>query len=69
MSNTIYDIIFLLISIYIMLKAIGYGLYEIKEKMNKSGGITVIAFSIIVVIFANTIMFINYIATGDGPFW
>lgn len=59
MSNTIYDIIFLLISIYIMLKAIGYGLYEIKEKMNKSGGITVIAFSIIVVIFANTIMFIN----------
>ena len=59
MSSIIYDIIFLLISLYILLKTIGYGLYEIKEKMNKSGGITVIAFSIIVVIFANTIMFMN----------
>ena len=59
MNSIFYDIIFLLISLYILLKAIGYGLYEIKEKTNKSGGITVITFSILVVIFANIVMIIN----------
>ncbi len=57
MTHTIFDIIFLLISLYILLKTIGYGLYELKEKQNKSGGITVIVFSILVVIFFNTMMF------------
>lgn len=57
MTNFLYDILFLIISIYILLKAIGYGIYEIKEKENKTGGITVITFSIFVVIFSNIMMF------------
>ncbi len=57
MTHTIFDIIFLLISLYILLKTIGYGLYELKEKQNKSGGVTVIVFSILVVIFSNVMMF------------
>lgn len=58
MSNIIYDIIFLIISLYILVRAIAYGLYEIKQKENKTGGITVIVFSVLVVIFANCMMFI-----------
>lgn len=59
MANIIYYIVFLLVSIYTLLKTIGYAVYEIKELNNKIGGTTVIIFSIIVVIFANVIMLLN----------
>ncbi|MGN1297778.1 MAG: hypothetical protein ACI4VH_05065 [Clostridia bacterium] len=59
MMNIIYNLIFLLISVFILLKAVGYAIYEIKELNNKVGGITIISFSILVVIFANIIMWIN----------
>lgn len=59
MANILYDIIFLLVSLYALLKAIGYAVYEIKELNNKVGGTTIIVFSIIVVIFANIVMIIN----------
>lgn len=59
MTNIIYDLIFLLISIFILLKAIGYAIYEIKELNNKVGGITIISFSILVIIFANIMMWIH----------
>lgn len=56
MINAIYNIFFFLISIYILLKAIGYSIYEISENKNKSGGIIVIAFSMLVTIFSNIMM-------------
>ena len=59
MTNIIYDLIFLLISIFILLKAIGYAIYEIKELNNNVGGITIISFSILVIIFANIMMWIH----------
>lgn len=59
MKNIIYDLTFLLISIFILLKAIGYAIYEIKELNNKVGGITIISFSILVIIFANIMMWIH----------
>ena len=59
MTNIIYDLIFLLISIFILLKAIGYAIYEIKELNNKVGGITIISFSILVILFANIMMWIH----------
>lgn len=59
MTNIIYDLIFLLISIFILLKAIGCAIYEIKELNNKVGGITIISFSILVIIFANIMMWIH----------
>ncbi|MCI8273956.1 MAG: hypothetical protein HFJ55_07845 [Clostridia bacterium] len=58
MINIIFYTVFLFITAYILLKSIGYGLYEIKENKNKIGGICVISFSILVVIFANIMLWI-----------
>lgn len=59
MNSTIYDIILAITSLYILIKKISYGIYEIKEKENKTGGITVIVFSCLVVIFANIALLLN----------
>lgn len=56
LSSFAYHILFLIISLYILLKAIGYALYEINTVKNKLGGITVITFSIGVVIFSNLVI-------------
>ncbi|MCI8444727.1 MAG: hypothetical protein HFJ37_06270 [Clostridia bacterium] len=37
MIGLIYDLIFLLITIYVLLKVIGYAIYEIKTLHNKIG--------------------------------
>lgn len=55
-SSIIYKIIFLIISVFILFKTMGYGIYEINEKENKTGGIAVIVFSFTVVIFANLVL-------------
>lgn len=59
MPTLVYHIIFLIISIYILLKAIGYGLYEINTIKNKTGGIAVITFSVFVIIFSNIVVWLN----------
>lgn len=59
MNHIIYFIVFLIITIYILLKAIGYAIYEIKECNNRIGGIVVISFSTLVVIFVNIMMLIR----------
>lgn len=59
MSSIVYHFLFLIISFYILLKTIGYGLYEINTVKNKSGGIVVIIFSILVVIFSNIFVWIS----------
>lgn len=59
MFNNVYHFIFLLITFYCLIKAIFYGIYEIENKNNKSGGITVIVFSTLVVVFSNIIMFLH----------
>ena len=59
MNSIIYFIVFLIITLYILLKTIGYAIYEIKEQNNKTGGIVIISFSILVVIFVNIMMFIR----------
>ena len=59
MPTFVYHLFFLIISIYILLKVIGYSLYEINTLKNKSGGIVVITFSIIVVIFSNVMVWLN----------
>ncbi|MBQ3415734.1 MAG: hypothetical protein IJH39_10465 [Clostridia bacterium] len=53
MINFVSDIIFLLVTSFICLKAIGYGIYEIKEKSNKFGGTFIALFSLFSTIFAN----------------
>ena len=59
MFNFIYDIIFALASLYILAKAITYGIYEINTENNKSGGISVIAFSVLVTLFVDVIIWIK----------
>lgn len=59
MSTLFYHLLFLFISLYSLLKVIGYAIYEIKEENNKIGGIVIISFSSIVVLFANIVLFLN----------
>lgn len=59
MTSIIYNLIFLFCTIYILLKVLGYAIYEIRTLKNKSGGITIICFSIIVVIFSNVMLFVH----------
>ena len=56
LQKFIYDLLFILISLYVLIKTIYYGLYEIKENDNKTGGIVVISFSFIVFIFFNIVI-------------
>ncbi len=58
LSSNIYHILFLLISLYILLKTIGYALYEINTLNNKTGGIVIITFSILVVIYSNIVVWL-----------
>ncbi len=59
MQAFIYDLLFIVASILILFKAIGYGIYEIKEMKNKSGGISIISLSILITIFFNFVIFIK----------
>lgn len=55
--NFLYHFIFIAITIFILIKTIFYGIYEINTENNKSGGIAIICFSVLVVVFANIIIF------------
>ncbi len=55
--NFLYHFIFIAVTIFILIKTIFYGIYEINTENNKSGGIAVICFSILGVVFANIIVF------------
>lgn len=59
MTNLIYNLLFIITSIFILLKTIGYGIYEIKEMKNKYGGITIISISILITIFFNLVIFLK----------
>ena len=59
MESIVFHIFFLIISLYILFKAIGFGVYEFNVQKNKSGGVIVISFSTFVVIFTNIMVWIN----------
>ena len=46
MFDSLQFILFVVVIIFIFLKVVAYGLYEIKQENNKFGGITVIVFSL-----------------------
>lgn len=56
MLNIFYYIIFLCFTIYAFIHALSYGLYEIKQEKNKIGGISIICFSALSIIFVNFII-------------
>lgn len=58
--NFLFYIVFIFTTVFILVKTISYALYEINTENNKYGGIAVIFFSILVVVFANIVVFIRY---------
>jgi len=59
MQTIIYDFLFIITSIFILFKVIGYGIYEIRKIKNKVGGLTVIVFSLTVVILFITMIILK----------
>lgn len=57
--NFIYHFTFIVVTIFILIKTISYGLYEIKDQNNKFGGIAVICFSILVIVFTNILVYLR----------
>ncbi len=51
-------IVILFLSIWIFIKTVSYGLFEIKQNKNKFGGVMVIILALISSIFPNTVMWI-----------
>ena len=54
-----YHITFLLLSLYVLVKSISYGIYEITEEKNKFGGHLVIWVTLFIVIFDNVVVWQN----------
>ena len=59
MVNIFYHFLFLIFSVFVLLKSVFYALYEIKTQSNKSGGVAVIVFTVVVLIFANIVVFLK----------
>ena len=56
MIDFIFHFLFIFFTIFILLKSIFYAFYEINTEKNKTGGIAIIALSIIATIFSNIII-------------
>ena len=52
MFDSLQFILFIIVIIFVFLKVVSYGLYEIKQENNRFGGITVIVFSLVVSILS-----------------
>lgn len=52
-------IIVSILSIWIFVRTLSYGIYEIKQNSNMLGGITTIVIAVSSLIFPNLIMYIN----------
>ena len=59
MHTLFINIIFLIITLSILGNTISYGIYEYKQEKNHFGGIFVIVFSIISILFSNIIIWIK----------
>ena len=55
----IYNIIFLITTVFIFFRSIAYGIYEFKNENNKFGAVFFILFAFFAVLFSNIMMWIN----------
>lgn len=55
----IYRFLYIVFSIYFLIKSIFYTMYEIYSENNKSGGIAFIVFSVFALIFSSVVIFIR----------
>lgn len=47
-----------IVTVYILINSISYGIYEIREQKNKVGGITSVMLGIFQCVFTNSMLFI-----------
>lgn len=59
MINYFFYFLFFIFSIFVLLKSVFYALYEIKTQDNKSGGVAIIVFTVIVLVIANVVVFLK----------
>ena len=59
MNTFFINIIFLIITFFILGNTISYGIYEFKTEKNYVGGMCVIAFSVFSVVFSNIVVWIR----------
>ena len=59
MLSFFYHVVFLIFTIYVLIRSVAYGLYETNEQENKFGGRLVILFTIFSVVFSNIIVWKN----------
>ena len=59
MTDLIYRIVFMLITVLIIFNSISYAIYEIKHENNKYGGICVIVLTVFSSIFSNIMVWIR----------
>lgn len=59
MINYFFNFLFIIFSIFVLLKSVFYALYEIKSQDNKSGGVAIIVFTVIVLVIANVVVFLK----------
>lgn len=59
MINYFFNFLFFIFSILVLLKSVFYALYEIKSQDNKSGGVAVLVFSVVVLVLANVVVFLK----------
>lgn len=52
MFDSLQFVLFVIVNIFIFIKVLAYGLYEIRQENNKFGGITVIIFSLLVAVLS-----------------
>ena len=57
MVNIIEFVMFIGFIVYVFIKSIAYGIYEIKQQNNKAGGIFVICFSLFCCFLASLVLF------------
>lgn len=55
----IYRFLYIVFSIYFLIKSIFYTMYEINSENNKSGGIAFIVFSVFTLIFSSVVILIR----------
>lgn len=55
----LFNCVFLVFTVYLFVRSVAYGLYEIRQEKNKLGGFAVICFNCSVLVFSNVVMWLS----------
>ena len=57
--NLFFNLLFLVFSVFVGIRAIAYGVYEIRQNGNKIGGVSFILFCLAAVLFCNLVVWLH----------